>query len=222
MNDEIEQVSESQPESTPEPTLDDVYKEFGVEQQAQQFQAATAPAPTPQGFTPPTEPNIPDPVTDVDAFRQWQMQQFHQNNSVQKTLQELNGRFQEISQAEHKRQVEADISRAVEIVNKRLAADPHLIEVALDLEARKDPRFQKLWEGRRQNPAAWDKALDAWSRKMDGKLAVRADPQLTENQRAARASQQAIGGSRNSSPREEWDRLDAGEFDSKWRALVNG
>ena len=220
MSDEKEQVSNEQPESTPEATLDDVYKEFGVEQQAQQFQAATAPMPyQPQA---PEAPVIPDPVTDVDAFRQWQTQQFHQSNSLQQTLQELNGRFQEISQAEARRQLEGDIQRSVETVNKRLNADPQLIEVALDLEARRDPRFLKLWEGRQKNPAAWDKALDAWGRKMDGKFSVRADPQLAENQRAAKVSQQAMGGQRQASAHEDWDNLDAGDFDHKWRNLVNG
>lgn len=220
MSDPNEQVSQAQPESTPEATLDDVYKEYGVEQQTQQFQAATAPLPyLPQA---PEAPIIPDPVTDVDAFRQWQTQQFHQNNSLQQTLQELNGRFAQVSQAEARRQVETDVSRAVEMVNKRLGADPQMVEVALDLEARRDPRFQKLWEGRQQNPQAWEKALDAWGRKMDGKFSVRADPQLAENQRAARASQQALGGSRQTSSTEEWDNLAPGDFDSRWRQLING
>lgn len=220
MPDPNEQVSAAQPESTPEATLDDVYKEYGVEQQAQQFQAATAPLPyLPQA---PEAPVIPDPVTDVDAFRQWQTNQFHQNNALQQTLQELNGRFAQVSQAEARRQVEADVSRAVEMVNKRLGADPQMVEVALDLEARRDPRFQKLWEGRQQNPQAWEKALDAWGRKMDGKFSVRADPQLVENQRAAKVSQQALGGPRQANSNEEWDNLAPGDFDHRWRQLING
>ena len=220
MPDPNEQVSQEQPESTPEVSLDDVYKEYGVEQQAQQFHAATAPMPyLPQA---PEVPNIPDPVTDVDAFRQWQTNQFHQNNSLQNTLQELNGRFQQISQAEARRQVETDVKTAVDVVNKRLGADPQMIEVALDLEARRDPRFLKLWEGRHQNPQAWSKALDAWGRKMDGKFSVRADPQLAENQRAAKVSQQALGGQRQSNSNEEWDNLPAGDFEHRWRQLING
>ena len=218
MSDEkIDAVSNEQPQSAPEVTLDDVYKEYGVDQPAQQAFAAPATA-KPQA---PEAPVIPDPVTDVEAFRQWQTNQFHQNASLQNTLQELNGRFQQISQAEARRQIEVDVSRAVETVNKRLNADPQLVEVALDLEARRDPRFAKLWEGRQQNPQAWEKALDAWSRKMDGKLSVRADPQLAENQRAAKASQQAMAQSRAPDPHSEWDSLAPGDFDHRWRQLVN-
>lgn len=216
MADPKDQVSETPPEST----LEDVYKEFNVEQQAQQFQAATVQNPPIQGFQPPQEPVVPDPVTEAEAFRRWQLDQFSRTNEAQQTLQALHGQFQQIAYAEARRQTETDIGRAVELANKRLNADPQMVAVALDLESRRDPRFLKLWEGRNQNPQAWEKALDAWSRKMDGKFAVRADPQLAENQRAVRMSQQAMSGNR-AAPSDDWSNLSKDEFEHRWSQLVN-
>lgn len=222
MADPKDQASDTPPEST----LEDVYKEFNVEQHAQQFQTATEQKPPtpgyqPTGYQPPSEPVVPDPVTEADAFRRWQMEQFHQTSQAHQNLQTLQGQLQQITQAEALRQTQADIGRAVEAVNKRLNADPQMVAVALDLESRQDPRFLRLWENRHQNPQAWGKALDAWSRKMDGKFSVRADPQLAENHRAARMSQQAMASTPRANPSAEWDTLSADEFEHKWRQLVN-
>ena len=217
MADPKDQASETPPEST----LEDVYKEFNVEQQAQQFQAATAPKPPTQGYQPPQEPVVPDPVTEAEAFRRWQMDQYHQTHQAHQNLSALQEQLQHFSQAEMVRQVQTDIGRAVELVNKRLNADPEMVAVALDLESRRDPRFFKLWEGRYQNPQAWDKALDAWSRKMDGKFSVRADPQLAENQRAVRMSQQAMAQAPRRGPADDWDNLGNEDFSHKWNQLLN-
>ena len=217
MADPKDQVSEAPPESS----LEDVYKEFNVEQQAQQFQTATVQKPPIQGYQPPAEPVVPDPVTEADAFRRWQMEQFHQTSQAHQNLQALQGQLQQMTQSEALRQTQVDIGRAVEVVNKRLNADPQMVAVALDLESRQDPRFLRLWENRNQNPQAWEKALDAWSRKMDGKFSVRADPQLAENHRAARMSQQAMASTPRANPSADWDALSSDEFDHKWRQLVN-
>ena len=52
-----------------------------------------------------------------------------------------------------------------------------------------------LWRGRYLNPQAWEAGLKAAGTELAGKLAMRQDPQVTENLRAAKQAQQtqAVG-----------------------------
>lgn len=217
----MSEVNESQNETTvdSQPTLDDVYKEYGVEGVAQQFQAATAPQ------APPTEApvNVPDPVTDPDGYQRFQVSQFQSQKRLQESLQQYGSAVSSIIEQEQRRQLEADINKSVDYVKSKVEGDVDrdLLEVALDLEARRDPRFLQMFTNRTKNPQAWEKALDAFSRKASGKFALRTDPQLAENQRAIKASQQQSGTTRTPSKNEEWDGLSEQEFQSKWRSIVD-
>lgn len=215
---EQEQVQQNEQTAAPEPTLEDVYKEYNVEGVAQQFQAATAKeAPRPE-IT-----DAPDPVTDPDGYRRFQLDQVHRTHDIQQSLQQYGSTVQALVADQQRRQIEADVKNAVDYLKPKFgdAVDADLLETALDNEARRDPRFLKLWESRGTNPTAWKKALDGFSGKYASKFAVRSDPQLMENQRAIRASQEVHTSNRQAPTNDEWGNLSPAEFESKWRSLVN-
>ena len=70
-------------------------------------------------------------------------------------------------------------------------ADPDFIEVSIAHRARKDPKFMQLWKNRDQNSQAWNAGLKALANELGEKFSMRADPQLAENLRAAKQSQQS-------------------------------
>jgi hypothetical protein len=201
-------------------TLDDVYKEYNVEGVSRQFQAATAPQ-----ARPPEQPqSIPDPITEPDRYRSYQAEMVNSQRNVQETLNQYGQVVSSLYQQEVVRNLEADINRAVDVVKSKIDGDidRDMIEVALDLEARRDPRFRQLFEERQQKPQAWNKALEAFSRKAGDKFAMRADPQLAENQRAIRASQKTQATTRSTSQNDEWANLSPSEFEQKWSQLAEG
>lgn len=217
MSEQIEQQNEQTADS--QTTLDDVYKQYGVEGVSRQFQAATAPKPLPT-----EEPIIPDPVLDPESYKRFQMDQFQRNRQLQESLNQYGSVVSDIVAKEQHRQLEADVNRAVDYVKSKIEGDVDrdLLEVALDLEARRDPRFMQMFEQRGKNPEAWNKALDAFSRKASSKFAMRADPQLVENQRAIKASQQQSGTTRAPAKEDDWEGLSGSEFEAKWRQLAGG
>ena len=216
---EQEQVTQNEQTAEPQPTLEDVYKEYNVEGVAQQFQAATAKeAPRPEVV------DAPDPVTDPDGYRRFQLDQAHRTHDIQQSLQQYGSTVQALLADQQRRQVEADVKRAVEYLQPKFgdSVDADLLETALDNEARRDPRFLKLWENREANPTAWKKAMDGFAGKYSSKFSVRSDPQLMENQRAIRASQEVHSSARQSQESDEWANLSQEDFSRKWRDLVNG
>lgn len=204
----------------PETTLDDVYKEYGIESVARQFQETTAPT-----QSPPQNPqhgmSVPDPVSDPDGYTRFQMEQASRLQALQQSSTQYGEVLSKIVQEAQTRKVQADINNAVAFIKQKVGGEieDEMLEVALDLKARRDPRFLQVFNDRDKNPAAWNKALDAVSREFGKKFSVRSDPQLVENQRAVRASQGAI-----STPHQvpgEWNGIDQSDFDRKWRDLVN-
>jgi hypothetical protein len=209
---------QTEPAADSQPTLDDVYKEYGVEGAAKQFQAATAqPAPSAE------DPDVPDPVVDPDGYKRFQSRQMSEQKKLQESLNQYGSVVTNMVHQEQRRQLEADVNTAVDYVKSKIEGDVDrdMLEVALDLEARRDPRFLQVFADRGKNPQAWNKALDAFSRKASGKFAVRSDPQLAENQRAVKASQQAQATTKAQSANDEWSELSPADFDAKWRQMVN-
>lgn len=202
-------ASQEQPAS-----LDDVYRKFDVDKMASEFaQTSTQPAQTQQP-APQAEPLVPDPVTDADNFRRF-MSQDHQNRlALRQSLQNVSQQISQFNQEKLRVQEEADIKRAVETVNADLKADPEMVEVALGAKARKDPKFLKLYEMRHQKPDAWNAALKAYASELEGKFAMRSDPQLVENQRAMKTAQQQMAtGARPESKTDSLGKLPMNELD---------
>ena len=209
------------PEAAPTQTLEDVYKQFNVDDEAQQFTAQPVqntpsqnPAPV---YQPAYQPQtvIPDPISDPDGYRQFMLASQQQNSALGQTINQLTGKLSQMEKERQQQQIDADIGKAVAKVNSKVKADPLMVELALEKKAREDGRFMKIWHNRQKNPKAYDAALEAISNELQGKFTVRTDPQLTENQRALKASQRGMASS-NQSKDDGWDNLSDAEFDQKW------
>lgn len=191
------------PAASPEPKgLEKVYKDFGVEAEAASFkpetQAPQAPAPQPQTPAPqkfdPFDPSFPQHMQAVSQAAA----------QAQSALSQLQGQHTALQRQLHSQRVEADLKQAVGVVAEKSGLDPDIAEVALEARARKDPRFLQIWNNRAQNPKAFQAALDAFSGEAKERFAVRQDPQLVENQRAVRASQQQMATTTKESDGDKW------------------
>ncbi len=209
------QTSESTAESTP--TLEDVYKEYGIEEQAQEFrQQTTQAAPEKQ------EPvKVPDPITDTDAFNSYQANIAREQASLRQALQHVAGEISRTQKADLAKRTEADIQDAVAKVNKDLGLEPEFVEVAIGAKAHKDPKFQSIWNNRHKNPKALDAALTALSGEFKGKYTVKQDPQLVENQRAAKHSQQSMATTKQSTDDDRWSNMTPNERAAERERIKN-
>ncbi len=231
-------MAEEQTNETPEPeipTLDQVYSEFNVQEQAQQFtEQVQQPRSMPE--TPaipqvqpnvPNTPVIPDPTLDPDGYRAYMAslqqnqtqiaQQFGQQIST--VQQELDALRQEKVQAEAAK----DLNAAVDtLANHASGIDRELLKGALFAKANDDPRFLQIWEGRHQNPQAYEKALAALGREVANKVPT-VDPDVAEGQRALReATQRESSVNYTNDVETELESLSDAEFMSRMRALERG
>lgn len=214
-------------QEAPEPTLDDVYKQFNVEETAESF----SPQPQQQVSQPtaPTAPtpSIPDPVLDGAGFKQWLTQDHSQKQLLQQTLQQVAGKLSQFEMAARLQREEADISKAVESFNSHLGdgkVDPDFAEVALGAKARKDPKFRSVWEKRNQNPAAWNAALKAYAKEFGTKHAMRTDPQIAENVRALKEATTSTKATtetkQGNTVTEKMAQADGAEFQRMWNQML--
>jgi hypothetical protein len=188
MAEQAQSVSDTQQTSN-EPTLDDVYKQYPVEQEANQFNPQnfqSQPAqPTAQPQTP-MGTEIPDPVLDQAGFKAYLAKNAQEQAKALSTLTQTQ---QQIAAMEWRRREEADIQSAVSTIQSKVGdVDSDLIESFLNMKARKDSRFASIYQNRGKNPQAWNAAQMAVANELKGKTQFRTDPQLTENVRAAKQS----------------------------------
>lgn len=225
MSDEQLQQSEAPVESqetasapTEQPSFEDIAKKYSIEEQtasftaqpAPQFQPAQSqPQPTPQ----PYQPQIPDPVVNPDAWAQFHAQQNQQFNSTLKTIADS---VQEMRRQQAQERLNADVDQAVTRVNQKLNMDKDHTEVLLEVEYRKNPVFRRIWDNRHAKPEALNEALDVLASKTASKFQVRSDPQLIENQRAAKTSQKAMASTRQQAPGEDIMNMPDGDFQAWW------
>lgn len=202
--------------ATPSPDLESIAREFSVEEQANNFTARPA---QPQPQSQPAPLSIPDPVTDPDGYRAHVTYQTQLHQRLEGTLRELDTRFKTYEQTIQQQKVDADVDAAVKIVNQKLKVDPDLAEIALEREYRKDKNFKHIWDNRDRNRPAFERALGVLADKLIPKFAVRTDPQVAENVRAAKSSQQTMATTKEPNANEEWDNLSQREFDARWRQM---
>jgi len=223
MSDETVVTQEApQPTETPttEPTLDDVYKEAGALTQPEPQREPQAPRqPIIQQ---PHEPVVPDPY-DTAAHRAYLTQLSQGQTVLQNGLAQVAHFLTAQQQAEAKRAMEADVSKAVETM-KESAPDmkPKMLEALLDAKAREDTRFKSLWDNRSKNPDAWDKAVKAYGRQMASEFQVKVDPKLQAAQQARKIAQGAMATTATETPDSKWDSMKQDEFASNWERMVNG
>jgi hypothetical protein len=173
------------------PTLDDVYKTYKVDEMAQEFSAK----PKQERQEPEqrkeeqAEINVPDPVLDLTAYRNFVARDAKEKAGLKQALNELRSQLTNQQRAALQQAEEADIRKAVSKVNDHLGDSKlpdDFVEVALGVEAKRDPRFFTLWNNRSKKPEAFDAAVKAFAGKLGKTYALRADPQIAENQRALR------------------------------------
>jgi hypothetical protein len=215
------QQSNTPAENTPapQPSLEDISKEFSVEEQTRSFTAQPQP-PQPYQYAPP--PQVPDPVINPDAFLQYAWQQNPAVPQLTNQLQQVSAKLQAFEHQQAQAKLEADVNRAVSKVNEKLKVDPLLAEAALEAEYRRNPTFKHIWDNRDRNPAAFDRALEVMGNQLSTRFAVRTDPQLLENQRAAVSSQRTMATNPQSNPAMDALKMPQGEFEAWWEATKRG
>jgi len=199
-------------EAAPE-TLETISQEFSVEEQVSNFQAQ--PEQTQQ------QNWSPDPISDPDAFNQYNRQQADSLNTLNTTVENLATQVRGYEEKAAQDKVDADVSSAVAKVNEKLGVDADMAEVALRMEYDKNPAFKKIWDNRGQNKGAFDKALDVVADKYSTKFAIKQDSQLTENQLAAKKSLQTMAKTPTTQD-SKWENLSESEFAQKWDQMRRG
>ena len=226
MAEQEQSVSTEQQTSTEatqtENTLEQVYSEFNVEAEAQQFQPQQAQQPQQQQqAAQPSMPAIPDPVLDPQGFKTWQAAQ---SQDVLKKLATLEQRDLQRSIAEINRREAEEVKTLVSDLNKVVGlpeADADLIEFALAKQVRSDPKFAAIYQKRHQNPKAWNAATKAMGEQLQKKFSVRADPQLAENQKALKQAQQSSATTKQTNPEEDRFAGKTGAaFDREWQSYI--
>ena len=206
---------ETQVQTEVEPSLDDVYKQFNVQEAAESFTATPQPAPQPQ------QQHIPDPALDIEGFKGWAKQVQSADQEIKQTLTSVNQRLSQYEQERQRTREEADLQKAVGVLKEKVpGADDEFLEIALAHKARKDPKLLSIWENRAKNPQALEAALKAVGNEFANKFSLKADPQLIENTRAMKASRDQKATTQAPSPDEKWQNHET--FEREWSKLVNG
>lgn len=205
----------------PEPQgLEKVYKDFNVEADAASFQPehpapqaapVQQPAPQPKKFDP-FDPNFP---AHMQSIEQAAVQ-------AQSALSQLQGQHTALQRQLHAQRVEADLKQAASSVAEKAGIDPEVAEVLLESRARKDPKFLSIWNNRSKNPKAFSAAIEALSGETKDKFTVRQDPQLVENQRAVRASQQQMATTTKESDQDKWANMSPTERAQERQRIMRG
>lgn len=201
------------PEASP---LEKVYSDFNIEETASTFQPQS-PQPV---ETPVVAPKVPDAFD--PNFAQYQQAVAQNMTVLNKALSETAGKLTAIERQIQQRQVESDIKQAVGLVAEKAGIDPDVAEVALEVKARKDPKFLTVWNNRTKNPKAYQAALNAFAQEAQQRFTVRQDPQLAENQRAVKVSQQQMATTQSRSKDDEWADMSPSERQQKVRLMITG
>jgi len=188
MAEETQTPSTEQATSTeapaPEVSLDDVAKQFNVDEVAQTFQPQVQQQPQPS-----ITASVPDPVLDQAGFRDWASKQ---DQEIKQSLNGLQQFQQRLIAAEVQRREETDLKSAVQTLKGKLdgvQVDDDTIEVFLGVQARKEPRLKQLWDQRGKHPQAWNAALNqVIAPRLKKQFTFKTDSQLAENVRAAKQS----------------------------------
>lgn len=202
-------------ETTASP-LEKVYSEFKIEDQAATFQ----PEPRTPAQPAPQAPSFKAPDPFDPNFGQWQGAVSQTVTSLNQAVAQTANKLSQIEREIVQRKVEADIKQAAGVVSESAGIDPDMAEVHLEVTARKDPKFKSIWDNRDRNPKAFQAAIKAVAELAKEKYTVRQDPQLAENQRAMKVSQQQMATTTKTSQNEEWGNMSYAERQAKVRVML--
>lgn len=217
-----DQVIESQDNAEPvEQTLDDLYKESGLEVAPPQPQAAPQ---VTQDSPKSPDLDIPDPY-DIEAHKAFIANLAKNQADLSKSLQEAKGIIASKERETMMAKLEEDINQASEFVSKESGIEnPNLATFELNERARTDAKFRALWEGRNSSPqakAAFTKALGVVAKEIGKKYEVRSDPQLVANRKALAASRTSSSTTTQDEGNEPaWASSNGADFQREWDRLV--
>ena len=209
-----------------EVTLDDVYRESGLDKETTQAVTQTATeTKTTEEATKKVEPSsIPDPF-DTENFKAFLAREAAGKTELEKAVRAMANHLSAKAQQEVVATTRADIDKAVGAINEVVNyPKPKVIEAALDGMVREDPRLKAIWNNRGKNPGAWNNALKIVTKQIAEDFSVKVDPSLVAAQRARKESQKQMATTANdsgASPLEE--RLGAAqgeEFEREWGKLL--
>ena len=218
------QQAETQQEK--EVTLDDVYRDAGLDKPAaQETQQHTQQQPQQQDTK--VEPSsIPDPY-DTEAFKAFLARQAAGTTELHKAFQEVRQFLTAQQQTARLEALKADIERSVKAIDEiAQLGKPKVIEAYLDSMVREDARMKALWDNRAKNPAAWGNALKIAAKKISDEFSLKVDPELQKAQRARKEAQQQMATTADdeATNRDE-DRLgkaQGAEFSNEWQKYISG
>lgn len=187
------------PEAPKPSGLEKVYQDFNIEDTASGFQQPS-PQPAAQPAAP-QPPKVPDPFS--PEFQSYQAELAKGLTVLNQGVSELKQQQSQLQRELQRERTEADIKRAVGAIAEKSGVDYEIAEVAFEAKARKDPKLLAIWNNRSKNPKALTAAIEALSGEFKDRFAVRQDPQLVENQRAVKASQQQMATTKAESPNDE-------------------
>lgn len=167
----------------------------------------------------------PDPVTDPERFRTWldgQNKRFAELQTSQtQTLTDLQS---ERDQLRSKRE-ESELNALVDKIHGEMDGVPKkLVKYALADRYNNDPAFKAILDNREKAPQALEKAIGAVVPDFKKDFAIKADPQIAEDQRAM-----SDGMNRSSTQTTSADdgdmkmlRMPPAEFDQTWERIKTG
>lgn len=204
-----------------EVTLDDVYRDAGLDKAVTETQQQTQR--TEQQQQTKVEPSsIPDPY-DAENFKAYLARQAAGTTELQKAVVEVTRFLTAQQQREAMQTTKADIDKAVGTINEVVQhPKPKVIEAALDGMVREDPRLKAIWENRGKNPVAWGNALKIVTKQISEDFSNKVDPKLVEAQRARREAQKQMATTSPEAPDESWEGLSQADFDRRWQQLTSG
>lgn len=188
----------AQPETKTQ-SLDDVYKQFNIEETAQSFQPQS---PQPAVTNQPQSPKVPDPFD--PNFSTYQQQLAQGLTALQQGVVQLHQQQTQLKTELQRERTEAEIKKAAGFIAEKAGIDADIAEIALEAKARQDPKLLAIWNNRHKNQKALNAALEALSGEFKERFAVRQDPQLVENQRAVKVSQQQMATTTRESDSDKW------------------
>ena len=158
----------------------------------------------------------PDNVKDFQEFFD---KQSKTNEDLQSKVETISKAHDELVNSQHLETVNKEIKGIAEKINEKVGGDAELAELFLEKQYNSDPNLKKIWDARKENPDALDKALDIVSKEWAAKNQNLIDPQIAENQRALMASQTTGGRVQQESMDDKYAAMPDGEFLSTVRKM---
>jgi hypothetical protein len=212
--------AETATQVNPDDALNSIASEISVEEQARTFTAT----PTVQHpVQHQVETFAPDPVTNPEGYKAYMQAVYQAQQSALSEMRNVSSKVTQFEQMFQQQKVNADVDRAVQVVNAKAKVDPDVVEAMLNVEYTKNPSFKKIFDNRERNPMAFQKALGVVGDKIASKFQIRTDPQIAENVRAAQASQRTMATTNKTNDvMDQVGNMNDLEFQKWWQSQTRG